>query len=580
MANQNNQNDLQNLPPSAAVFIGRVIKKMRYRKKVAQDVQAELVAHFEDGLKECPTDQEKEQAALKLIADFGDIKLLGLLLRRAKKRCRPLWRTVVARTLQAVGILLLSFILYAVWFSTGKPVISVDYTALLNKMNRPELRDEDNAWPSYKKAISLYVEPADFEPDDPNFETLASSAGSRAEHREFADLAENEKQKIAEWVQLNQPAWKGFETAAAKSYCYREYTHDPNDKERWLLSIMLPHLGDIRKLARVGIWRSRIAAEQGRIRQALDDSIAVARAGNHWQGKGTLIEQLVGTAMTRMACKEIVSTLDAHDSPPDLLEQTYRQLAGVYPNGFKTMNIEGERLLFMDTVQHVFTKGGLGGGHLIPGAWSILVDEPIYSLEGRNKTLFMPLHAAESMIHARRNKTIAVANHFYARLENYAKITPHQRRAANIETADDMINALPQYRFFLFQMLVPALDRVAEIGFRGKASYQAILTILALKRWQVEKGQYPDNLNELLTAGSLDELPMDPYSDSPLVYKKTNCNFTLYSLGPNFKDDDGQPGKTKKGRLTDWSENGDTVFWPVPKTKIRPNPDSIKPKQR
>src|SRR3990167_5652137 len=88
MANQDSQNDFQHLPPCAAVFIGRVIKKMRYRKKVCQEVQAELVAHFEDGLKDCTTDQEKEQAALKLIADFGDIKLLALLLRRAKKRCR------------------------------------------------------------------------------------------------------------------------------------------------------------------------------------------------------------------------------------------------------------------------------------------------------------------------------------------------------------------------------------------------------------------------------------------------------------------------------------------------------------
>lgn len=560
MANQDNQNDFQDLPPSAAEFIGRVIKKMRYRKKVGQDVQAELVAHFEDGLKDCTTDQEKEQAALKLIADFGDIRLLALLLRRAKKRCRPLWRTIVARSLQTVGILLLSFILYAVWFSTGKPVITVDYTAMLNKMNRPELRDEDNAWPNYKQAVSLLIEP-----NDPNFKTLAFSAGSSGERLKFADLAEDEKQKIAEWVQLNQPAWQEFETAAAKSYCYREYTHDPNDQERWLLSIMLPHLSDIRNLARVGMWRSRIAADQGRINQALGDSIAVARAGTHWQGKGTLIEQLVGTAMTRMACKEIVSILEAHTTPADLLEQTHRQVSRIYPDGFTPMNIEGERLLFMDTVQHVFTKGGLGGGHLIPAAWSTIADEPIYSLEGQDKMLFMPLFAAGSMVHARRDKTIAVANEFYTRLENYAKMTPHQKRVANIETTDDMIDSLPRYRFFLLHILTPALDRVAEVGFRGKASYQATLTILALKRCQAEKGKYPTTLEGLITAGFLDELPMDPYSDKPLVYRKTSDNFTLYSLGPNFEDDHAEPGKTEKGSLRDWSDNGDTIFWPSPK---------------
>ena len=48
-------------------FIKLVIKKMRYRKKVRLDVQAELTAHFEDELKDCTTDEEKEQKAQWLI---------------------------------------------------------------------------------------------------------------------------------------------------------------------------------------------------------------------------------------------------------------------------------------------------------------------------------------------------------------------------------------------------------------------------------------------------------------------------------------------------------------------------------
>ena len=566
MAKQN-KTDLQNIPAAAAGFINRVISKMRYRRRVCRDVRAELAAHFEDELRGCKTDEERQQKALEVIAGFGDVKMLAALLRRAKRRCRPLWRTVVARSFQTAGLLILCLILYTVWFSTGKPTISIDYTAMLNQMSRPDLRDEDNAWPSYKKAASLYIKPADFEPDDPNFESLYCSAGSFDVRPKLADLNENEKQEVKKWVELNQPAWQGFETAAAKSYCYREYAHDPNDEERWLLSIMLPHISDIRSVATVGIWRSRIAAEQGRIHQSLDDCIAVARAGSHWQGKGTLVEQLVGTAMTRMACREIVSILEANNPPADLLRQTCRELSDIYPNGYTPMNVEGERIGFMDTVQHVFTKGGLGGGHLIPGAWACIADEPIYSLEGQDKMLFMPLYAAESMIHARRDKTIAKANEFYSRQEKYTKLTPYQRQAANIETAGDMINSLPRHKFFLLHILTPALDRVAELGFRGKASYQATLTILALKRFQAEKGQHPDNLDELLTAGFLDELPMDPYNDKPLVYKKTDDNFTLYSLGPNFQDDAGHPGKTEKGQIADWRDNGDTVFWPVPKTR-------------
>ena len=161
MSKKPKNTDLQNLPACAAEFIKLVIKKMRYRRKVRQDVMAELTAHFEDELKNCKSDEEKQQKAQQLIADFGDVKLLAVLLRRAKKRCRPLWRTVAARTFQTVGILILCFIIYTAWFLTGKPSISVDYLVLLNQMNRPQVADENNAWLDYEGAIEISVEPSE-----------------------------------------------------------------------------------------------------------------------------------------------------------------------------------------------------------------------------------------------------------------------------------------------------------------------------------------------------------------------------------------------------------------------------------
>ena len=157
MAKENKQNDLQNLPGCVAEFLKQLLKKMRYRRKVRLDVQAELAAHFEDELKDCETVEEREQKAERLITDFGEVKLLAILLRRAKKRCRPLWRTVVARTFQGIGVLIVCFIFYAIWFSCGEPAIRVDYVELLNQMNRPQVRNQDNAWPHYEKAFKLYV---------------------------------------------------------------------------------------------------------------------------------------------------------------------------------------------------------------------------------------------------------------------------------------------------------------------------------------------------------------------------------------------------------------------------------------
>ncbi|HUV66425.1 MAG TPA: hypothetical protein VMW24_21225, partial [Sedimentisphaerales bacterium] len=140
MATEDDKKESQNLPPSVVDFLDALVKKMRYRRKVCQEVRAELTAHFEDELRGCTTEQEKEKKARQFITEFGDLKLLAILLRRAKKRCRPLWRTVVARTFQVIGMLLLCFILYAIWFSCGKPTIKVDYVALFNRMNQPQIR--------------------------------------------------------------------------------------------------------------------------------------------------------------------------------------------------------------------------------------------------------------------------------------------------------------------------------------------------------------------------------------------------------------------------------------------------------
>jgi hypothetical protein len=115
------------LPKAAVDYIEAVIKHIKYRKKIRQDVRRELIAHFTDALADCQNDQERQKSAEDLIAGFGDVKVLGKLIRRGKKRCRPFWRTMVVRAFQGVGILFLLLVLYVAWFFSGKPIITTNY---------------------------------------------------------------------------------------------------------------------------------------------------------------------------------------------------------------------------------------------------------------------------------------------------------------------------------------------------------------------------------------------------------------------------------------------------------------------
>jgi len=698
MADKYDNKDLQNLPACVCEFIRQVAKKMRYRRNVRQDVQNELTAHFQDELKDCKTDEESRQKAQQLIAEFGDPKLLAVLLRRAKKRCRPLWRTIVARTFQAAGALIVCFAVYTIWFLTGKPTISVDYLAQLNQMSRPQLRDEDNAWPHYEKAISLYVQPheristligagKDFklsfrfsnlsedtqsavrkwiEQNESHwgsftaeqkqllqncledglvpyprkrrpygeYMTLDSALASVILRAEIAaagganelkrrlsgrvfefdpnnqrdteitkwfeqnmspkDLAtgievgalkywiENSQlpgktffdsllpfaQKlVAKWIQDNEPAWQEFAAGSSKSYCYRKYEKGGKDEGPVLVTIFMPGLSTFKYLARLGTWRARAAIGRGDSRQAIQDCLAVARTGSHWQGKGTLIEQLVGLVVGRLGQDEILDIAATHEISAADLKKLQQQLMQIYPQGYRLVDIESERLGFLDIVQHVFTDGGPGGGHLVPSRWPQLTSGAVFA-EEKELGIFMPLSAAASMIHAHRDQTVAKFNELFGRFVEIAKTSPYQRHVRNLRS-DNFVSALPKYRYFLIDIFIPAVDRVSEIGYWSKASHEATVTILALKRWRLEKNAYPPTLDELVAAGYLKELPLDPYSDKPFVYKRIGDDFTLYSLGPNFTDDSGTPGTDSRGRVGKWRDNGDTVFGPVPKTEAK-----------
>ena len=52
-------------------------------------------------------------------------------------------------------------------------------------------------------------------------------------------------------------------------------------------------------------------------------------------------------------------------------------------------------------------------------------------------------------------------------------------------------------------------------------------------------------------------------SDKPLVYKKTDDGFILYSIGEDFKDDGGQIARDDEGKIKRYADEGDWVFWPV-----------------
>ncbi len=476
-----------------------------------------------------------------------------LLCRHAKRRGRPLRTYVVIGGLLVLALVVTLCILYVAWFVGGKPSIKIDYVALLNETTRPKEAQGEDAWPYYERALALLI--------SPNSDVQAIPAFGHpeyVEHWEFAGLPDEARRVIEQWLEANRVAWEDFVEAGSKAYLARSYQASAGAKEPPLISVQLPDLSALRNLSRVGLWQSRRHIAQGRTVEGLEDCLAVARAGRHWQQSGTVIEQLVALALARVAQEEILRIVARQSVSAAELADLQRQLASLYPQRFPLVNTQSERLMFLDAVQHMFTDGGPGGGHLVPAAAApLLIDD---HREQAGTPFFWTML---SMRHARRNETVAQAEAIFNHQRELSVLSPYEKRARQAITISQMVASLPRDRYALVQALLPALDRLMELGYRGRALHEATLTILALQRYRQEKGSYPGALDELQRAGYLDALPVDPYGAGSLSYKVTDSGFLLYSLGPDFRDDGGASGRDSERRPKPWVDKGDTVFWPA-----------------
>jgi len=531
------------LPKVALDFIDDVVNKVRYRKKVLQEVRDELTDHFYMALKDCTTDEEKQQVAEDVIAGFGDYKMLGSLIRRGKKRCRPLWRSVVARTFQVFGLILLCIVLYCFWFFLGDASPSVDYLEIINEQVRPLVLESDNGWPLHEKAIELYVKPG-YE-----IEQLQDRLMSEADFN-ISDLSEDERDELAKWVEDNIPAWEMFEKASKKPYCFRQYdTGEPDGERKWLIHISVPYLRDISNVAKMGVIRSKFAGQRGDNNAALGDCVTLMKVSRQWQYCSILIESLVGMSIGSYAYKEAMRVVGEGELTGSELEFWLKEMSSVFDDGFPGIDLSGERLFTLDAIQHVFTDGGPGGGHIVPKRFFQLS-------EMKNEYLML----GAGLVHAGRDKTIEKINELYDKLDKSMLMSPYEIKEANVDF-DAKLAELPVHRYLLIHWMLPALSRVRMMRFENKAVYEAMLTVFAIKRWQAQKGVLPGDLNVLVEDGLLDELPDDPYSAGSLVYRVIDGNFTLYSVGRNFEDNNGWGGTDSPGRFKYFRDDGDGVFW-------------------
>ena len=133
---------------------------------------------------------------------------------------------------------------------------------------------------------------------------------------------------------------------------------------------------------------------------------------------------------------------------------------------------------------------------------------------------------------------------------------------------DTLFLDMPDLRWMFSESILSLGNAVRKV-MAAETCKRVIITAIALKRFLLKHGNYPERFSEL-TPEFLASVPLDPVDGQPLRYRRNaGGTFLLYSIGGDGKDDGGDPSLGKgvttpyfywqNPRALDW-------VWPQPAT--------------
>ncbi|MHC4148861.1 MAG: hypothetical protein ACYSR5_05180 [Planctomycetota bacterium] len=467
----------------------------------------------------------------------------------AKKRISPFKVGLII-----LGLLLALVVLRIVLAIIAVPTISVDYVAKFSELTKPPDYDPNqNAAAYYEAAFAHLV-------DMP-----------RIIERDLwpEDMNEIELDVVKTLLALNSRTLSSLKLAVSKPY-YWVYRSSCRAEKGWLM-VNLRELVDFLRLAECLSFQIKFELQEGETKEAVESILTLHKMGSHLCGPKFLSEQLLGIKLKSDAIRLVLLMLDRYQFDPETLRHTQQRLIYQISQANKELDFRGAKFIVYEIVQQTFTDNGRGGGFLIPRK----------ALEHIEPVLIFTLYPGDdwleklyrkrylrffwvSVAGPSRQKTVKIVDKYFEYADTLKRQTPWQLHVKDLNSDDDTRQTIKGW--FAKELLASSYYSLIEGYHRYRAEESALIGTLALMRYKAEVGQLPEHLTELISTGYLRELPMDPYSDGPLIYKQVGDDFMLYSVGADFEDDGGIRSYWGEG------DAGDQVFWPVE----RPNAEQTR----
>ena len=440
----------------------------------------------------------------------------GGLLRSASGHVATAWPVVglaamcVMATMVAFGTLL--FIDNAV-AAEGR-ALRVEAAQLVTASMPPEPSAADNAAPIYLRAFAAM-----------DADKALFANGSPASEPSTADIA---SPAVAELLARHATTLELLRRAADRPGC--RFTRDWS---RPSFDMLLQETQQLRQAGRLLALAARLEASRGDAEAAIHDIVRVHRVAMHAASEPVLVSGLIGQAIETTAVTTLAAELPAlgKDGLPLLDEASFRDFLET-PVSYRR-HFLGEEAFGLATLADL-ANGTPEQSTLAmlrsvndPETPAFLFDRPLSFLY---RCFMLPADIASYRDVMRRFQRVASSMGGAS-----AKTLPElEKQTGEVE------RILKERRAGIFSaLMVPALTGVLRSQARGEALHAAAKVLVAATRERLATGEPPEAPADL-APGRLAALPRDPFTlDKPLLSKRTDDRFLVYSVGPDGEDDGG-----------------------------------------
>src|SRR5262249_8974599 len=431
----------------------------------------------------------------QLIKAFGDETQAATLIRRSKRRNRPLPWQVLRIAFWPMAALLLFYIGFAVYFFAGQPSPRVNYVAIINQaIEKTPLKER--AWPMYRRAL-LGLGAVQRQP--------ASSLPFEAQPgwKQWPQLLEFVKHHPSELETIREGASRpgvGFVFGAGGS-AYDADLWPPEQKPpvidpvagQELTTVRLPSLWSLRAITAVLAADATLAREAHDGKRLLRDMNSILGLSKQVGENAPLLFELVLLFIFHAGLDQIERTL--REGPALLQSKDWMTLANRLSApkvAGDLITIEWERMWFDDMLQRSFTDDGSGNGRVTPQ--STFLPQP------KNIWLKKVVKPAEGLLSTSRQRLAKEYTQLSDRAAANLKLPFRDTDRRNFQ--DDLKQSRMSIRGLISRnaalISMPDYQRLQETAERYLGRRDGLVAGIALEVFRREHGKYPEDLNVLV----------------------------------------------------------------------------------